>query len=112
MNKVSDGKIGVAGRCPRSAAKRFLRIDSYRFGEDLLAKLVGSDMYSYLPISGRERFKSIGDRFEADLELAPLMRSGYIISLSFRKGLRIYKEIFSHLERLGKVNPNTGLVLT
>ena len=112
VNKVSDGKIGVAGRCPRSAAKRFLRIDSYRFGEDLLAKLVGSDMYSYLPISGRERFKSIGDRFEADLELAPLMRAGYIISLSFRKGLRIYKEIFSHLERLGKVNPNTGLVLT
>ena len=112
VNKVSDGKIGVAGRCPRSAAKRFLKIDSYRFGEDLLAKLVGSEMYSYLPILGRERFKSTGDRFEADLELAPLMSSGYIISLKFRKGLRLYKEIFSHLERLSKVNLNTGLILT
>ena len=112
VNKVSDGKIGVAGRCPRSAAKRFLKIDSYRFGEDLLAKLVGSEMYSYLPILGRERFKSTGDRFEADLELAPLMSSGYIISLNFRKGLRLYKEIFSHLERLSKVNLNTGLILT
>jgi len=111
VSKVGDGKIGVAGRCPRSAAKRFLRIDSYRFGEDLLAKLAGSEMYSYLPISARERFKNIGDRFEADLELAPLMRSGYIVSLSFRRGLRIYKEIFSHLERLEKVNPNTGLIL-
>jgi len=112
VRKVGDGKIGVAGRCPRSAAKRFLRIDSYRFGEDLLAKLAGSEMYSYLPISAGERFKNIGDRFEADLELAPLMRSGYIVSLSFRRGLRIYREIFSHLERLGKVNPNTGLILT
>jgi len=112
VNKVGDGKIGVAGRCPRSAAKRFLKIDSYRFGEDLLAKLVGSEMYSYLPILGRERFKSTGDRFEADLELAPLMSSGYIISLNFRKGLRLYKEIFSHLERLRKVNLNTGLILT
>jgi len=111
VHKVGDGKIGVAGRCPRSAAKRFLRIDSYRFGEDLLAKLAGSEMYSYLPISARERFKNIGDRFEADLELAPLMRSGYIVSLSFRRGLRIYREIFSHLERLEKVNPNTGLIL-
>ena len=112
VDRVGDGKIGVAGRCPRSAAKRFLKIDSYRFGEDLLAKLVGSGMYSYLPISARERFKSIGDRFEADLELAPLMRSGYIVSLSFRRGLRIYKEIFSHLERLERLNPNTGLILT
>jgi len=112
VSKVGDGKIGVAGRCPRSAAKRFLRIDSYRFGEDLLAKLAGSEMYSYLPISARERFKNIGDRFEADLELAPLMRSGYVVSLSFRRGLRIHREIFSHLERLEKVNPNTGLILT
>jgi len=112
VNKVGDGKIGVAGRCPRSAAKRFLRIDSYRFGKDLLMKLAGSETYSYLPLSGRERFKSIGDRFEADLELAPLMRSGYIVSLSFRRGLRIYRELLSHLERLAKVNPSTGLILT
>ena len=112
VNRVGDGKIGVAGRCPRSAAKRFLRIDSYKFGADLLAKLARSEMYSYLPISASERFKSIGDRFEADLELAPLMRAGYIMSLSFRRGLRIYKEIFSHLKMLGEVNPNTGLILT
>jgi len=40
------------------------------------------------------------------------MRSGYIVSLSFRRGLRIYKELLSHLERLVKVNPSTGLILT
>lgn len=77
-----DDRIMLAGRCPTSAARRFLRMDLRRYGEDLLRKVTGeADAYSTTPIPGPGSFRSMDSWIDASKKIVKLLSGGFYVKL-------------------------------
>lgn len=102
------GEVRLAARCPRAAAARMAKADSYRFGVEEVEKVTGGEGgYSYTAVPAWERFRSLEDRLRLEAELAPLMNGGHVIVLGRVKRSKALTLLSDMRGELRSANPNT-----
>ncbi len=107
ISQDGGGRILLGGRCPKLAARRFLQIDSYRYGEENLKNVIkgGSRIYSVTPIPDLEDFKSIDSWIDSIKEIVRFLDGGFYISLKanrFSKGLSDAIHLAENLNKLNR----------
>ncbi len=109
LSQLGGGKILLGGRCPTSAAKRFFRIDSYRYGEEAVGNLLEkrAQYYSVTPFPGVDRFRSPEDWVEASKKIIGNLDAGCFIPLRGEKGVKALKSVLPIAEKLRKINENS-----
>ncbi|MCX8187257.1 MAG: helix-turn-helix domain-containing protein [Nitrososphaeria archaeon] len=101
-----SGKIMVGGRCPKSAARRFKRIDTYRYGEKQLSNLLTDNPKSYSTVSlpPLSNLRDLDDWIEYVKKLAGYFNGGCAINIKVQKSMRTLKELLFRISGLEKVN--------
>jgi len=113
ISQLGGGKILLGGRCPASAAKRFFRIDSYRYGGENVSNLLDKRMqyYSITPLPSIDKFRNIEEWVNASRKIIESLSAGCFISLRAEKPQKALKSILPIAEKLGKVNENSVIAL-
>jgi len=100
-----DDGIMLAGRCPMSAARRFLRMDLRRYDEDLLRKVTGeADAYSTTPIPGPKSFQSMDSWIDVSKKIVRLLSGGFYVKLRSVKLSKALSEAVYLAENLRESN--------
>ena len=87
--------ITLVAKSPRSAARRMVKIDSYRFGMKERIKFTGAerDEYSWTPIPPWEKFRSLDDRMMLEARILERFKGGYFMLFSKSRRHRILERI-------------------
>lgn len=100
-----DDRIMLAGRCPMSAARRFLRMDLRRYDEGLLRKVAGgADAYSTTPIPGPKSFQNMDSWIDASKRMVSLLSGGFYVKLRSVKLSKALSEAIYLAENLRESN--------
>lgn len=110
VRRGSGGEsISLVAKAPRSAARRMVKADTYRFGGKEVSRFTGveRDEYSWTPVPTWERFKSLEDRLSLEIELAGRFGGGYFMLFSKSRRARTLVKVSETMEKLsqGEVPP-------
>lgn len=99
-------KILLGGRCPKSAARRFKRIDTYRYGERQLSNLLveGSEYYSTVSLPPLNNPRDFDQWVEYVRKLSSYFTGGCAINVKVQKPMRALREYLFSLSQLRKVS--------
>jgi len=111
--KEGGDRILLGGRCPRSAARRFKRIDAYRHGDEVINNLIGkkSNSYSITPLPQLEGFKDFEQWIDATKKLAEPFNGGCVFFIKPQKSTRVLREVLTMISELKKVNENVVIAV-
>lgn len=100
------GKILLGGRCPKSATKRFKRIDTYRYGEKQLSNLLmdGSESYSTVSLPALNNPRDLDNWIEHVKELAGYFTGGCAINVKIQKSPKTLRELLFRASEVEGVN--------